>query len=159
ELVARATELQQTIEARADRLARVMAGQSTDQAANLARDITALTAEYEEVDGRIRRASPRYAAITARGPLGLPEIQALLDDDAALLEFSLGSDRSYLWIVSAASLSAYELPPRAPIETAARQLVNAIATGPHQDPAPTARRLSGLLFSSAAAALHSRRLV
>ncbi|MBW4636600.1 MAG: CHAT domain-containing protein [Iphinoe sp. HA4291-MV1] len=47
--------------------------------------------------------------------------QQVLDDDSILLEYALGEERSYLWVVSKTGISSYELPKRAEIEAAARK--------------------------------------
>ncbi len=50
-------------------------------------------------------------------------IQAQIsDDNSLLLEFQLGSDRSYLWSVSAGSITSYELPDRNTLEQLASQV-------------------------------------
>jgi hypothetical protein len=46
----------------------------------------------------------------------------VLDQDTLLLEYSLGEERSYLWAVTPTSITSYELPKRAEIEAAARQV-------------------------------------
>ena len=80
----------------------------------------ALLQEYQQIQTRIRTASPRYAALTQPQPLTLPEIQKqILDDNTILLQYSLGEDRSYLWVVTSTGLTSYELPKQADIETAA----------------------------------------
>jgi CHAT domain-containing protein len=78
------------------------------------------------LQAEIRRQSPRYAAVTQPQPLTAREIQALLGDDTVLLEFALGEDRSWLWAVTADTLTSVELPPRRRIETAARSLYAAL---------------------------------
>jgi CHAT domain-containing protein len=54
------------------------------------------------------------------GPAPL-DWRSLLDDDTALLEYSLGEQRSYLWWVTRTGHASFELPGRAEIETAARR--------------------------------------
>jgi CHAT domain-containing protein/Flp pilus assembly protein TadD len=49
-------------------------------------------------------------------------LDALLDDDTALLEYSLGEERSYLWCITQGGHATFELPGRAVLETAARKL-------------------------------------
>jgi CHAT domain-containing protein len=51
-----------------------------------------------------------------------PLLGALLDDDTALLEYSLGEERSYLWWITRTGHASFELPGRAVLETAARRL-------------------------------------
>ncbi len=52
----------------------------------------------------------------------LTTIQEQLSNDTVLLEYALGEERSYLWAVTATGISSYELPKRAEIESAARQV-------------------------------------
>jgi CHAT domain-containing protein len=72
-------------------------------------------------------------------PLRLEDIQReLLDDDTLLLEYALGDEKSYLWVVTKSSLSSYELPPRAKIEDAARELYRLLSEYQTQSQAPRA---------------------
>ena len=93
-----------------------------EQTAALKQEISRLENDYERAQAAIRKASPRYAALTQPQPLKLTEIQAQLDADTLLLEYSLGEERSYLWAVTRDSLSSYELPKGELVEKEARQL-------------------------------------
>ena len=55
------------------------------------------------------------------GSLPLPELQALLGEDALLLEYFLGEERSFLWRVSREAVESHVLPGRAYLEALARQ--------------------------------------
>ncbi|HSM52497.1 MAG TPA: CHAT domain-containing protein, partial [Thermoanaerobaculia bacterium] len=75
------------------------------------------------VEGRIRTASPRYATLTQPERFEMKDIQrSILDPDTALLEYFLGEERSFLWVVRKDGLRTYELPPRAEIDRDARCL-------------------------------------
>ena len=53
----------------------------------------------------------------------LKEIQSELNrSDTLLLEYGLGAERSYLWMLSANSIESYELPARAVLEKTAEQM-------------------------------------
>jgi hypothetical protein len=94
-----------------------------EQAESAAKEIASLTTEYEELQGKIRASSPRYAALTQPQPLNLSEIQQqALDPQTLLLEYSLGENASYLFVVSQTSLSSHQLPKRTEIEAAARRV-------------------------------------
>ena len=85
-----------------------------------AREITKLNTEYEQVRALIRSRSPRYASLTQPEPLTLRKVQhELLDRDTVLLEYALGQENSYLWVVSEGSYDTFRLPPRAEIEKSA----------------------------------------
>jgi CHAT domain-containing protein/Tfp pilus assembly protein PilF len=123
-LLTQERSLQQQISARAAWQMQLLTGKHSDkQVAAVASEINALTTHLQEVEGRIRATSPHYAALTQPQPLNLKDVQQkLLDDDTLLLEYSLGEERSYVWIVSRTSLSPFVLPKRADIEKVARQL-------------------------------------
>jgi CHAT domain-containing protein len=107
------------------------------QAEAFAKEIASLTTEYEELSAQIRARSPRYAALTQPQPLGLAEIQRqVLDPDTLLLEYSLGDDASYLFVVSQTSITGHRLPKRAEIEAATR-LVRELLTARQPQPGDT----------------------
>jgi len=166
-LLERERSLQQRLNARAAAQVSLLNRMHTpEQAAAAAKEIAAITAEYEEVRAQIRARSPRYAALTQPQPLGLTEIQQqALDEDTLLLEYALGEKRSYLWLVSQISIDSYELPPRAEIETATRRVYELLTQRPKRGTPPDpqfiaqARALSGMLLGPAAAQLGAKRLV
>ena len=76
--------------------------------------------DLEELATTIRRASPAYADLEYPEPLELKDIQQrVLDEETVLLQYSLGAERSFLFLVTQDSLQTYILPPRAEIEAAA----------------------------------------
>jgi CHAT domain-containing protein len=101
--------------------ARARAG-TPEQAAALKREISQLETDLERAQAAIRKASPRYAALTQPQPLKLKEIQQQLDADTMLLEYALGEERSYLWAITRDSLASYELPKGEQINQSARQV-------------------------------------
>jgi len=149
-LLERERTLQQQISARAAWQMQLLGGKHTaNQLTAVAAEIDALTTQLQTVKGQIRATSPRYAALTQPQPLNLKDIQQqLLDDDTLLLEYSLGEERSYLWVASKSSLVTYELPKRADIEKVARRLY-VLMTAPNQQ-APGADPNRGLRVARAA---------
>jgi CHAT domain-containing protein/uncharacterized protein HemY len=107
------------------------------QAEAAAKEITAITTEYEELRGQISARNPRYAALTQPQPLSLGEVQRqVLDPDTLLLEYSLGDNASYLFVVSPTSIASHQLPKRAEIEAATRR-VRELLTAPQRQPGDT----------------------
>src|SRR5205085_4485041 len=81
------------------------------------------TTECENEEQQTRPASPKYAALTAPQPLTLAEVQQkVLDDKTALLEYSLGDERSYLWAVTQTGAALYKLPARSAVNQQAQDL-------------------------------------
>jgi len=135
-LIERARVLQQQINAKAERKAQLMSAAGAETAA-LARELDDLIAERDQVEAQIRVRSPRYAALAQPQPASLAEIQQLLDADTLLVEYALGDERSYLWAVTAGSVTGHALPARAEIERHARG-VHELLTAAR--PAPGATR-------------------
>ena len=124
QLIEREGYLRRAIANKADQQTRLLSVKHTEQeGAFIDKELTALTTEYEEVQRRIRQASPRYAALIEPQPINVPEIQKrLLDADTLLLEYALGDEKSYLWAVTSGEVKSFELPGRAAIEQAARRV-------------------------------------
>jgi CHAT domain-containing protein len=166
-LLKRERSLQQRLNAKAAAQVSLLNRKHTpEQADDAAKEIAAITAEYEEIQAQIRARSPRYAALTQPQPLGLTEIQQqALDEDTLLIEYALGEKRSYLWLVSQRSIDSYELPPRAELEAAARRVYELLTARPKRGTPPDpqfiaqAKTLSRMLLGPAVAQLGNKRLV
>ena len=101
----------------------VAPGEPKKKAGDLESELDKLQTDYDEIENQIRLASPRYAALTGGQPLTLAEVQQkVLDDKTVLLEYSLGSEASYLWTADSQSLRLYKLPPRLALDTLATSL-------------------------------------
>jgi CHAT domain-containing protein len=122
-LAQKAGQLQQQIDAMAEQLLFLRNRSRAEDAAFVAKRIDALTAEYEDIQTRLRASNPRYAALTQPRLLDLSEIRKqLLDDNTLLLEYALGEERSYLWAVTQTSVTGFQLSRSDEIEKAARRL-------------------------------------
>lgn len=143
-LLERERSLRQSIGDKAAQQTRMLSRKHTEeQATQAAKEIDALTIEYEEVQVRIRQTSPRYSKLIQPSPLTLAEIQKqVLDDETVLLEYSLGDERSFLWMVTPTAIRAFELPKRADIEMAARRLFETLTARNRfvQNETPSQRR-------------------
>src|SRR5256885_4144600 len=86
-------------------------------------ELDKLQTEFDNIENQIRTASPRYASLTAGQPLSLADVQQrVLDDQTVLLEYSLGTDASYLWAVTKGGAAVYKLPARPAIDKLATDL-------------------------------------
>lgn len=123
-LLERERVVQELLNAKAERQTRLLSSKHTpQQAAEMATELAALFDEYAQLQARIKQASPRYAALAQPPILTLREIQEqVLDTDTTLLEYKLGEERSFLWAVTRSAFRSYELPKRAEIEAAARNV-------------------------------------
>jgi len=123
ELLESERRLKQQLNQKAERQAQLFNNKRAEkQLQAIAKEIDVLTQQYQDIQSQIRRNSPRYAALTQPAPLGVSDIQALLDADTLLLEYGEGEERSYLWMVSQTGLSSYQLPGHRDLQVKVRRL-------------------------------------
>ena len=103
-------------------LIRELSGSAVDAAAveSLRRRLAAIRSDREKLEWRICCEHLRYAEIKYPQPLGLAGVQELLAPDTALLEYLLGPQRSFLFVVTRDELAVYPLPPHAEIAALVR---------------------------------------
>jgi CHAT domain-containing protein/Flp pilus assembly protein TadD len=135
ELLERERELQGLIRSQAQyQMDLSISGKDPTETSEVARQIDLLRTEYQEIEAQLRDQNPRVLTLMKSTPLTLEQIQTeLADGNTILLEYALGDERSYLWAVTADSIQSYELPSRATLEDAGRELYKLI----------TARQASG----------------
>lgn len=138
-----------------------------------------LKADYQAIQAK-KMEHPRLSSLKQAEeavPLSLQQIKSeLRDGDTMLLEYGLGDERSYLWVVTSNSFQSYELPDRKTIEDAAREFYKLITArqgtgGPIDSDYQTkveaadkayfekAMKLSRILLGQVADQLGNRRLV
>ncbi len=125
-LLQRERETQRRLNAKAQTQMNLVSQKHSEaQAKAIAQEIQSLINELQQIETEIRQTSPHYAALMQPRPLTLKEIQTeVLDQDTVLLEYSLGEEHSYLWVVTSSSITSYELARRKEIETAAGHFYN-----------------------------------
>jgi CHAT domain-containing protein len=89
-----------------------IAGETPKQdVTRLEAELERLAVEFESLENQIKTSSPRYTSLVHTRSLTLDEVQRqVLDDETALLEYSLGDENSYLWVVTRQSASLFKLP-------------------------------------------------
>ncbi|MFL6286002.1 MAG: CHAT domain-containing protein [Pyrinomonadaceae bacterium] len=129
----------------------------------LVSDITKLEADYAHVTESIRARHPAYMRVARRAALGSREIQEQVvgDDETVLLEYSIGSDRSYVWAVTRDHVKSYRLPARAQLNDAAGRVYKALESKPDEGEELTAAsaELSRMILSPVASELDKRRII
>ena len=120
--------------------------------------------DLDQTQGQIHKANPRYAALMEPEVLDLRALQQeILDSDTVLLEYMLGKERSWLWVVSRQSIASYALPAQEVIEEAARRLYRSLSkrpvSGNSDDWHPAAQDLSRSILPLAVDKLAAKRVV
>jgi tetratricopeptide (TPR) repeat protein len=158
DLLKREREAQQRLNDKARAQMELLNGKhSKEEAANIEKEVNQASADYDAVKATIRATSPDYAQLTQPRSLSLNEVQQLLDDDTLLVEYFLGEEKSYLWLVSRTSVMGFDsLPRRSEIENSARAFYKSIAEG---QATVDGKALSQMLLGPVADRLGSKRLV
>lgn len=165
QLLARERKLRLQLESEADLQIRLLSKRLSEEQAEAARNkLTEFEREYEKVQTQIRL-SPGYAALVKPHTLTATQIQTQeLAPDTLLLEYALGEERSYLWVVSQTEVHSFTLAGRAQLAAAAHDF-RKLLTQENQDAnlnalyVREANRLGRLLLGDAAPLLASKRLV
>lgn len=147
-LLTREIELKNLLSARLENLTKVLSGKSkAEDAEKLKIEIEQIRSAYERIQAQIRVSSPQYAALTQPKTLNLKQIQGeVLDADSVLLEYALGDEKSFLWIVSKNDFQTVELPSKSEIERTARQFYEALTARNKQVKFETAAERGDRIF-------------
>lgn len=122
QLAEKSRQLEQEINPLAQSLLSLRGQNRTEDAAAVENRLGKLINEFDDIQAKIRSKSALYAELEQLQPLDARAIRQLLDPDTLLLEYALGDERSYVWMVTQTKIESHTLPGRAQIEKAAWQL-------------------------------------
>src|SRR5262249_25103002 len=84
-----------------ERLTRLLGSKAQPDAVEAAeRAAQDLVEQLRDAQRELRVQNPRYASLVKPAPLDVASIQQLLDPGTALIEYALGTERSYVWVVT-----------------------------------------------------------
>lgn len=86
------------------------------QIVDASKDLEKFAAQYKEIQTEIKEKSPRYAELMYPEPIAIKDLQKQLSEDTILLEYWLGEEHSYLWLITPTQIESFELPKRQDIE-------------------------------------------
>ncbi len=124
-----------------------------------------LKAEYDQIIQDIRRRNPSYEQVIQPTAWDLRKIQekVIADDQTVLLEYSLGSEKSYVWAVTRSGITSYELPNEKTIDPVARRVHKLLSSPPlngsDSELASAAQELAVMIFSPVTEHLNKRRII
>ncbi len=121
-------EIEETLDSKHERFLKLLDGaHSAAREAAARKEIDELVDRYTALESQIGAANPGFAALTKPHPLSLAATQALLPTrGTALMEFWIGEEQSYAWVVSKSGCQGFALPSRAMLEPAARRVYDAL---------------------------------
>jgi CHAT domain-containing protein/tetratricopeptide (TPR) repeat protein len=108
---------------------------NTDELNALNAEISRLEADYNQVTALINERYPAYKQITQPVAWNLRRIQdeVIPDNQTVLLEYSVGPEKSYAWVVTRNSIKTFELPGKTEIDSAARKVYDLLSLPPASD--------------------------
>lgn len=119
ELVSKEKDLRNLLSFKADKLTELLSNSADKiEIEKVEDEIRNLENDLENVKADLKQNSPIYSAIKNPPPFEVAEFQQnILDYQTVLLEFSLGENESYLWLIGKNEVTHYILPARNIIET------------------------------------------
>jgi len=109
ELKQRETELGERMSWLLDQLRQQNPSQAT-RSQELRSQLDQTEKQVRNLEAEIRLKYPHYAGVRYPTPLHAQQIEGLLGDQTALLQYFLGKERSFLFVVTRGHLASYELP-------------------------------------------------
>jgi CHAT domain-containing protein/tetratricopeptide (TPR) repeat protein len=148
-----------------DRRARLRSEEAPEESRQeVEAELVRLRSRRETLEAQIN-SSASFNALLRPAPLKLADIQnQVLDAETSLLEYSLGGQKSYLWIITPAGLESYELADKRVIEAAAHKLAVLLNEPPdgaqkQEETRAAVAELSRLVLGPVADKLKTYRLI
>ncbi len=132
-----------------------------EQASVLDRKSNALITQIQESQNKLRVENPAYAALKYPEPINLKQIQQkVLDKNTVMLQYSIGKERSYLWLVTPTTVQSYNLPGEKDLEDIAKPFHSTLTnSGSINDVKRTGDKLFNLIISPVANQMAGKRLL
>lgn len=130
--------------------------------AQLEVDLAQLEAQYKSVSATISQRYPKYDQITRPRGWDLARIQqqVLNDDDTVLLEYILGTDKSYVWAITRDSFTAHEITGEvSKVAEAVYNLSKEPGKGRENELTQAIQALSQMVLAPVASQLNKRRII
>ncbi len=101
-----------------------LTGADPDSMGQLKAQLAGAEDELQLLEARLRSADPRYAEVLYPEPLSCTEVcRDVLRPGEIMLEYALGEESSYLWVLSRDKVSMVALPGRAHVEKQVRRML------------------------------------
>lgn len=164
-LAARQRSLRQTLRIKENDKINLLAKTDTQEKLKALEVETArLEGEYKEVNEAIRSRYPSYYELSRPTAWDLRQIQEEIpDDDAVLLEYSLGAENSYAWTITRSEFTSHKLPGQKVIKEAVRRVYASLnkrpAAGDEAELTEATAELSQLVLAPVASSLNKQRII
>ena len=165
ELAKQEKSLRQLLQLRENDKIEMLAGEyNKEELDKLNQEMAQLEEQYKSVSATISQRYPAYAQITRPRGWDLARIQEQVvnDDDTVLLEYMVGTDKSYVWTVTRNSFDSHEIPGAAINETAEsvyKLLKDPVKPENESELNNAVRRLAQMTLAPIAGQLNKRRII
>ena len=165
ELAKQEKSLRQMLQVKENDKIGMLAGEYTkDELDKLDAEMAGLEEQYKSVSATISQRYPAYAQITRPRGWDLARIQEQVvnDDDTVLVEYMVGTDKSYVWTITRNSFDSHEIPGEAINETAEaiyKLLKDPVKPENESELNSAVRRLAQMTLSPIAGQLNKRRII
>lgn len=166
QLIAQERTLRQAIRAKVEESITLLAGESKkEQFDELESSLTRLREQHRRVVQELRKQNPHFDQIKEPASYSLQQIQEQVidDDQTTLLEYFLGKNASYVWVVTRKDIKVFELKKSDEITSAVRVVYELLRTGPKSDTAKSlteaTAQLAQMVLGPLANELNGRRLI
>ena len=128
-------------------------------------ELERLNTEYKNVLATIDQRYPAFGQLTQPQSWNLRRIQeeVIEDDDTLLLEYLLGPEKSYVWVVTRTSMTSYELPSQTVITDAVKKVYALVSEKPKSETKDNldqaSRELAQMIISPIADQLQKQRIL
>jgi CHAT domain-containing protein len=136
-----------------------------EQASRLKEKLASIEAQLQAVEQQLKAREPRLAGLISPNILNADEVQRLVpDDNTLLLEYALGDEQGWLWVVGKTGMDSFKLPGRAELVSAAMPFNNLVRKrnwerGDAEKFEAVSRALGQTLLGRAAPLLGEKRLL
>ena len=128
-------------------------------------ELERLNTDYNNILAIINKRYPAFGQLTQPQSWNLDRIQkeVIGDDDTLLLEFLLGPDKSYVWVVTRISITSHELPSQTAITDAVKKVYELLKEAPKNETQNSldqaTKELSQMILSPVADQLKKQRII
>jgi len=124
EILSREKEIRVLLNARADKLTDLLSQHASGtEIEEVSAEIHTFEKDLEEIKSNLRESSPIYSAINDPPAFDVDAFRRdVMDENSVLLEYSLGREESYLWLVDKGGVTSFVLPAGEEIEQRAENL-------------------------------------
>ena len=158
QVLTRISQITEEINGKALAMGRLQKGKdAASQRSALGKEMESLVNRRKDLEEDLRVTSPRYASFANTNTVSAAEAQSLLDDETALLEYSLDQEHSFAWLVTSQSVKAVTIRGQNEITNAVKTLERTLGES-QAHASSAARRLGALVTMPIALPKNIRRL-